>query len=119
MKSSPFVLFVASLVATLAPLTSAAQAPDDQGANGQGPMIVERVHSGFLAAPDIKITEVDRRTSELAGGYAGWITDDTFFVGAGGYWLVNPANDRKMGYGGLVLQWLVRGREPIGVSVKG
>src|SRR5881409_2907314 len=45
----------------------AAQGP---GPTTQGPMIIERVKSGFLVAPDFKVTEVDRRTAELAGGYA-------------------------------------------------
>jgi hypothetical protein len=82
-------------------------------------MIVERVKSGFLVAPDFKITEVDHRTSELVGAYAGWLTDETFFIGGGGYWLANQPNDRDMGYGGLVVQWLVRAQQPIGLSIKG
>jgi hypothetical protein len=85
----------------------------------QGPMIVERVHSGFVVAPDFKVTEVDRTTSALAGGYAGWLTDETFFVGGGGYWLANQASGRKMAYGGLVLQVLARTDRRIGFAVKG
>ena len=61
------------------------------------------MHSGFLAAPDIKVTEVDHTTSALAGGYAGWLADETFFIGGGAYWLANPDSDRRMAYGGLVL----------------
>ena len=52
--------------------------------NTQGPMTVERITSGFLAAPDFKVTRFDHRTSELAGGYAGWLTDQQLFVGGGG-----------------------------------
>jgi hypothetical protein len=33
-------------------------------------MVIERMHSGFVVAPDFKVTEVDRETSALAGGYA-------------------------------------------------
>jgi hypothetical protein len=87
--------------------------------SSQGPMIVERVHSGFLVAPDFKITEVDKRTSELAGGYAGWLTDDRIFIGGGGYWLANQSRDREMAYGGLVVQWLARTNARLGFSVKG
>jgi len=36
-----------------------------------GPMTVERIHSGFLAAPEVKVTELDHKTSELVGGFAG------------------------------------------------
>ena len=85
----------------------------------QGPMVVERVHSGFLAAPDVKVTEVDHTTSALVGGYAGWLTDETFFIGGGGYWLANPDSDRKMAYGGLVLQLLARSDRRIGFGITG
>jgi len=85
----------------------------------QGPMVVERMHSGFVVAPDFKVTEVDRATSALAGGYAGWLTDETFFIGGGGYWLANQASDRRMAYGGLVLQLLARTDRRVGFGVKG
>jgi hypothetical protein len=78
----------------------------------QGPMVVERIHSGFVVA-------LDRATSALAGGYAGWLTDETFFIGGGGYWLANQASDRKMAYGGLVLQLLARTDRRVGFGVKG
>jgi hypothetical protein len=84
----------------------------------QGPMTIERVHSGFVVAPDVKVTEVDNTTSALAGAYAGWLTDDTFFIGGGGYWLANPDRDRKMAYGGLVLQWLTHTNSRVGFGAK-
>jgi len=82
-------------------------------------MIIERIHSGFLVAPDVKVTEVDKKTSELVGGYAGWVTDDTFFIGGGGYWLANQSHDREMAYGGLVVQWLAHTSNRFGYSAKG
>ena len=86
----------------------------------QGPMTIEAIHSGFLAAPDVKITEVDRKTSALVGGYAGWVTDDTFFIGGGGYWIADThRNDREMAYGGLVVQWLALKSSRIGFGAKG
>lgn len=98
--------------------TTPAQGP--QGSQGsQGPMIFEPIRSGWLVAPDAKITEIDGRTSELVGGYGGRITDNTFFVGGGGYWMANQTRDREMAYGGLVLQWLARTSAPLGFSVKG
>jgi hypothetical protein len=84
----------------------------------QGPMIIERVHSGFLVAPDFKVTEVDHRTSEVAGAYAGWITDNTLLVGGGGYWLANGSRDREMAYGGLVVGWLTRTDRRFGFGAK-
>ena len=103
----------------IAPLTAPAQGgppPSSQGT--QGPMIVERVTSGFLVAPDFKVTEVDRRTSELAGAYAGWVTDNTLLVGGGGYWLANQSRDREMAYGGLVVGWLARTDRRFGFGAK-
>jgi hypothetical protein len=77
------------------------------------------MHSGFVVAPDVKVTEVDNKTSALAGGYAGWLTDDALFIGGGGYWLANQTSDRKMAYGGLVVQWLARTDRTIGFGAKG
>lgn len=103
-----------TLVAWLAPLGVQSVA-----AQTAGPMTVERIHSGFLAAPEVKITEVDHKTSELVGGFAGWNYDSTFFVGAGGYWLAHHNhNDREMGYGGLVVQWLANGHGAAGFGAK-
>ncbi len=116
---------VAALVALLAALTAmpAAAQPADDGGDQQtpqnrGPMIVERVHNGFLFAPDVKVTRVDHRTSELAGGYAGWLNDDRFFIGGGAYVLANGSHDREMAYGGLVVQWMGGRDQTIGWSLK-
>jgi hypothetical protein len=84
-----------------------------------GPMTIERVHSGALLAPDFKLTEIDGHTSELVGGYGGWVTDKTFFIGGAGYWLANGARDRRLAYGGLLLQWMGRGDRALGYSIKG
>jgi hypothetical protein len=114
MKALPIaVAFFISFVPLLARAQSSA-APATQG-----PMTVERLHNGFLLSPDVKITEVNHTTSELVGASAGWVTDETFFVGAGGYWLANQSNTRKMWYGGLVLQWLAHSDNRIGYGVKG
>lgn len=109
-----------SVIAWLVPIGAAAQPGGAATPRTQGPMIVEPIRSGFLAAPDVKITEVDRKTSELVGGYAGWVTDDTFFIGGGGYWLANShRDDREMAYGGLVVQWLARKGSRFGFGAKG
>ena len=105
---------ITCLVVWLLPIAATAQTTPSQG-----PMIVERVHSGFLVAPDFKITEVDGKTSELAGGYAGVLTGDKIFIGGGGYWLANQSSDREMAYGGLIVQWLARTDERFGFSARG
>jgi len=98
--------------------TASAQTPQTPQTPSQGPMIVERIQSGFLFAPDVKVTEVDRKTSELAGGYAGWVADEALFVGGGGYWLANRSGGRRMAYGGFVMQWLARSNDRVGFGAK-
>ena len=105
----------AALLLFLLPIAASAQAPP----TSQAPMIVERIHSGFLVAPDVKVTEVDKKTSELVGGYAGWVTDETIFIGGAGYWLANQSRDREMAYGGLLVQWLMHADHRFGLSAKG
>ena len=84
----------------------------------QGPMKVERIHNGFLAAPDFKITDFDHKTSGLVGGYAGVVFADAFFIGGGGYGLVTDTNNRSLGYGGVLMQWFGRTSETVGFSGK-
>lgn len=109
-----------ALLACLVPLRAAAQPAGSTTPRTPGPMLVEPIHSGFLVAPDVKITEVDRKTSELVGGYAGWLSDERFFIGGGGYWLANGnRNDREMAYGGLVVHCLVWNGGRFGVGAKG
>jgi hypothetical protein len=110
----------ACLLVLLGPLAAAAQgsAPPATPLN-QGPMTVERVKSGFLVAPDFKVTEFDHRVSGLAGAYAGWLSDRTFFLGGGGYWLANRSRDREMAYGGLVVGWFAGADRRVRFGAKG
>ena len=111
---------IAAAVMILAlPLAAAAQPGGAAPPASQGPMVIERVETGFLVAPDVKVTKVDGVTSELAGAYAGWLTDGTIFVGGGGYWMANNSSDRQMAYGGLIVQWLAPANDRFGFSLKG
>ena len=113
-----------ALVLCLVPIAAAAQIGGAATADltapqpPQGPMVVERVHNGFLFAPDFKITEVDHKTSGLVGGYAGVVIADSFFIGGGGYGLVTDTHGREMFYGGMILQWFGRTNETFGYSAK-
>ena len=107
----------AALLTAVCPLAASAQGT--QGPRGQGPMIVERIESGFLVAPEVKVTRFDRRTSELVGVYGGWLADQTVFIGAGGYWLANRSRDRALGYGGLVIGVMPRSNRTVSFGVKG
>jgi len=82
-------------------------------------MTVERVESGFLVAPEVKVTRFDRQTSELVGGYGGWLSDQTLFIGGGGYWMANRSRDRGLAYGGLVVGVMPRSNRTLSFSVKG
>ena len=113
----------AALALCLLPVAASAQtgaALDLSAADqpSQGPMIVERVHNGFLVVPEFKFTEVDRRSAGLAGAYAGVVIDEHFFVGGGGYVLTAEGRGRDLAYGGLVLQWLWAGNDVVGFSAK-
>ena len=99
-------------------VAGADMAPPAQPASN-GPMIVERLHSGLAAGADVKVTKLDGRTSELVGGYGGWLMDESVLVGGGGYWLASGSHDREMAYGGLVVQWFARSRERVGYGLKG
>jgi hypothetical protein len=112
---------VAALIVALTPLAAGAQTLSDAATAqplSRGPMTVEHLQSGFLAAPDFKITDVDSKTSSLVGGYAGWVAKETIFIGGGGYWLANGSADRKMAYGGFIMQWMGFTSGPLGVGAK-
>jgi hypothetical protein len=108
------IAFVASALA----LPAGAFAQQTTAPPPQHPLQVERIESGFVIAPDARFTKVNDRTATLAGGYGGWLMDQTLLIGAGGYWLVNDARDFKMAYGGAVVEWFVRGNRQAGISTR-
>lgn len=100
----------AAAAPALAQTTSPAPAPQ-----AQSPLI-QPLQSGFVIAPDAKFTEVNDRRATLVGGYLGWLTDRTFFLGAGGYVLANRDDDFRMHYGGGLARWTFFGNRPVAVS---
>jgi hypothetical protein len=76
--------------------------PTDQG---QGPLVLEPVHTPFVAAPEYKVTQIDGDTRQLVGAHAGWLLDDRLLVGGAGYWLADGSHDVKLAYGGLLVGW--------------
>jgi len=121
---------VAFAFAILVPIAAAAQTvadptnPDEQQpagarpASSQGPMIIEQIHNGFLAAPEAKVTWFDKKASGMIGGSAGWVFEEALFVGGGGYWMVQHNSDRELAYGGVVLQWFVHNGDRFGWSAR-
>ena len=116
MKTHAMLLTLAFVVGVAA--SARAQAPTSSDPQtGQGPLIVERIPSGWVVSPDVTITEVNKQAATLVGVYGGWLSDRTWLVGAGGYWLANNAHDFSMAYGGIVTQYLVRSDRALGGGV--
>jgi hypothetical protein len=84
-----------------------------------GPMVVERIKSGALIAPDFRITEFDGKAAGLFGAYGGWLSDQSLLIGAGGYWLGGASANEDMWYFGLVTGWFAHADKPIGFGIKG
>lgn len=93
--------------------TSAAQE------SGPGPLVVERLESGFVVTPDFKFTEIDSESTGLIGGYGGWLVDQRLLVGFGGYFHADPADDQKIGYGGVVVEWFTPKTHFVSFSIRG
>jgi hypothetical protein len=103
MTMKKLFLFAAALLVGPA---AYAQNPPPPPANG--PLVLERIHDGWIVAPDFKVTDLDDRTGELAGAYGGRLFDNTLLVGGAGYWLTNDARDFQMAYGGVIVGWQSR-----------
>jgi hypothetical protein len=102
----PFLLAVTVLVGSAA----YAQNPPAQTppAPTSGPLVLERIHDGWVLASDFKVTDLNDRTGELAGVYGGRLIDNTLLIGGAGYWLTNDARDFRLGYGGVIVGWQSR-----------
>jgi hypothetical protein len=112
--------FAAAAMTLAISLPAAAQQPASGGAqNTPAQGTVAPIESGFLIAPDAKVTEVNDRSATLVGAYGGWMTEHTVLIGAGGYWLANDARDFEMAYGGPVVEWLVHGERTIAFGARG
>jgi hypothetical protein len=93
---------IAFLLLMLAASTAHAQ---NQPAPTNGPLVLERIHDGWVLAPDFKVTDFDNRAGELAGAYGGRLIDRTILIGGAGYWLANDDRDFKLAYGGFLVGW--------------
>ena len=76
-------------------------------------LLGSEIRNGGFGGPVVKFTTVDSDFGVLVGGRGGWIINDSFVIGAGGYGLANQdhfsahidgSGDQEglvMGYGGL------------------
>ena len=90
---------VAALVAVLTPLAASAQtvAPATSG------LEITEMKSGFVAAPEVRFTTINDRSTTLAGGYAGWQSDGALFIGGAGYFNTNRSRNFEFQTGGALV----------------
>jgi hypothetical protein len=89
-----------------------------QSAQTQNPLVLQPIHNPVVFAPDVKITNIAHTTGVFVGGYAGVNLDQTFLIGAAGYWLVDPYDVIHMGYGGLLVGWRVAKSGAMSLAVR-
>jgi hypothetical protein len=99
------------LLASVPPVAHAQQAP--------APLVVERVPTALLIAPDYKVSDVDGEVGQLAGLYGGRVVDDALLVGGALYWLANGSDTFKLTYGGLLVGWSAPEMHRVRFGVRG
>jgi hypothetical protein len=107
--------FLFTAVLALLPATALAQATPQ----ASGPLVLERMPAGWVAAPDYEITRLDGTTAHLAGGHAGIVTGDTVFIGGGAWTVTNRADDFGLTYGGLLVGWMLPPERRVQFGVRG
>lgn len=88
------------------------------GSGSQLPLVLQPLKSDIVIAPDFRVTKLNGSTGDLAGGYVGWLMEDTLMVGGGAYWLTNGSSGQKLAYGGVVAQLRMNGDQPIAFGAK-
>ena len=81
-------------------------------------LVVEEIRSGFVVAPDLKLTSVDGGAGVLTGLYGGFITDRRLLIGAGAYWLTGDPGSVDMAYGGGLVEWFANPGGRVDFSVR-
>ena len=93
--------------------TASAQEPE-----ARGRLTMERIRSGLLVAPDLKLTSIDGGSGAVAGLYGGFITDRRLLVGAGAYWSTGGLAGVDMAYGGGLVEWFANPGGRVDFSVR-
>lgn len=115
--SAPRRLLHALAAAVLAAaVPTLADAQSDPAQASRSGLQISQVRSGLVAAPDIRVTEVNGKQATLAGGYLGWLTDKRLLIGGAGYVLANRADDFRMQYGGGLVRWTFFADRPVAIS---
>ena len=97
-------------------LVGVAGAASAQTASGpsSGPLVIERIESHFVVAPEYKYTQMSGRTGHMAGVSAGVLTDKSLYIGGAIYFLTNGDDAFGLTYGGLLTGMTV----PLGAHVQ-
>ena len=74
---------------------------------------------GFVFAPDVKIAEMNHRTSGFVGFYGGRVFAGRVMIGGGAYFQVDDYPSEQMAYGGLVAEYRLVHNRPVGVTLHG
>ena len=80
-------------------------------------LVGKHFHSSGFGGPVMKMSEVNNEFAVFVGGRGGWLIDQTFVLGGGGYGLVTDVEtglvddrdepvDLSLGYGGVQLEYL-------------
>ncbi len=86
--------------------TSSGQSQASQAAQPQqGPLVLQPVTSGWVVAPDVRVTTINGSTETLLGAYGGWVAENGILLGGGGYFDLNDHSSVGMSYGGFVVGW--------------
>jgi PEGA domain-containing protein len=99
--------------------TPYAPAPPAPAGSTGGIVQAPEPESGFVIAPDFRVSSIDHRTSGLAGAYGGYVWEGRFLVGAGGYWQTNTSSGARLIYGGPVVEWRMFPERTIGFNLHG
>lgn len=105
--------FAALALAVAVPNATAQQAAPT------GPLVLEPLHEGIAFVPESRLTDLDGEAGTLVGGFVGFLSDSTFFLGGGGYWLADGGHDRGLGYGGVMAEWSVLRGDRVGLALRG
>jgi hypothetical protein len=98
---TPRILFAAALLLA----TAGAAAAQTTGGPSSGPLVIERIESQFVVAPEYKFTDVNGRTGHMVGVSAGVLNDKSLYLGGAIYFLTNGSDDFGLTYGGLLTGW--------------
>lgn len=107
------VFAILAVVGFLGGVTASAQEPATESR-----LTVERIRSGLLVAPDLKLTSIDGGSGAVAGLYGGFITDRRLLLGAGAYWLTGGPAGVDMAYGGGLVEWFANPDARVDFSVR-